>query len=460
MPGLEDGSSFENAFTWDHTMYPGGTRVFGATTNYGGGGNVQDWWALYLLANVPYVFQTRLPTAWDTILYLYSPEGYYVAAGFDGGDDGALLSKIAYTTPKEGWYRLSVWGYYYAGAFGSYVLESVPAPKSFRTFAFSPSRFSARAETAASVPSRFDAIPRRIAALQPARHDARARVERGIVSRLSARSEHRATVADRFDAIKTPAVVIVPGHFNSRANTNASAGARFSVRGLQAVRVPARFDIRSITRSAVPHRWSLYGRVVALFADRHDALVPSGWSVYARNTATNEALFLGFIPADADPKKLVDVPIPDGVHEIEVRPSKLFWREAHGRRVVTLVTDPPGGGAPVAGLPAIQNLHREIVGFQSLIKWSVAAEYAPGAFQFGLWFGSASPVDTSGPPAMTVPYVAGQGEYQGTRAQTGPEHVAVAAFTATARGEVAELALPWSSVPPGSPPNQIARAGV
>ena len=46
MPGLENGSSLANAFTWDPTQYPGGTRVFGATSY----NQSQDWWALYLLA--------------------------------------------------------------------------------------------------------------------------------------------------------------------------------------------------------------------------------------------------------------------------------------------------------------------------------------------------------------------------------------------------------------------------
>ena len=34
MPGLENGSSIANAFSWDHTQYPGGTRVFGRLTAF------------------------------------------------------------------------------------------------------------------------------------------------------------------------------------------------------------------------------------------------------------------------------------------------------------------------------------------------------------------------------------------------------------------------------------------
>ena len=320
-------------------------------------------------------------------------------------------------------------------------------------------RFSSRAATAAAVPSRFEAIREKIAALQAARYDIRARLIFANAGRFSTRSGRERAVPSRFEAIKTPTVVVVPGRFDSRAGMNSRAVARFSIRALQELIVPARFDIRQIMNVAVPNRWSSYGRVEAALPIRHNAFVPPSWSVYARDTATNEAVLLGFIPADADPKQLFDVPIPDGVWEIEVRPSEWFWRECRGRKVVTLVTDPAGGGGPVSGLPAIQNLRREVVGFQSVIKWSVAAEYAPGAFEFGLWFGPTSPVDTSSPPAITVPYVAGQGDYQALHAQTSAEYVAVAAFTATQRGDIAELLLPWDTIAPGSPANQFAQTG-
>jgi len=403
MPGLENGSSFENAFTWEHTQYPGGTRVFGATTDYGGGGNTQDWWALYLLANKTYVFQTRNPTAWDTYLYLYSPQGYYVAADYDSGDDGHGLSKITYLTPSEGWYRLLVWGYYYYGQYGPYVLESVPAPKSFKNFCYSPSRFASRAALAAAVPSRFETIRERVLAQQAARYDHRAKLTFANVGRFSARARRDAEIASRFTAIKTPSELRVPSRFDARAGMSARTVARFSMRVLQNLTVPTRFEVRQIMNLIVPVRFSVQGRSEAARAARHDALVLPGWSVYARDTATDEALFLGFIPADADPKELVDVPIPDGVYEIEVRPSEWYWRECRGRKVVTLITDPVGGGGPVSGLPAIQNLRREIVSFTSVIKWNVAAEQAPGAFEFGLWFGPTSP-RSAGVTAATATY--------------------------------------------------------
>ena len=122
---------------------------------------------------------------------------------------------------------------------------------------------------------------------------------------------------------------------------------------------------------------------------------------------------------------------------------------------MTLITG-DGPGDPPAGLPVIQNLRREIVSGASVIKWNVAAEASPEAFDFGLWFGTASPVDTSGPPDQVVPHYSGQGEYQVLHAQAVPQVVAVMALTPTMRGAVAELDLPWNTAPPISPPDQLA----
>ncbi|MBN2130148.1 MAG: hypothetical protein JW741_11660 [Sedimentisphaerales bacterium] len=208
----------------------------------------------------------------------------------------------------------------------------------------------------------------------------------------------------------------------------------------------------------VPARFGVLGRVEGIVRARHGSLVPPGWTLYARNAGTGEVVRLGFIPADADPKQLADVPLADGVWEIEVRPAEWYWEECRGRNVLTLIAgEVGGGGEPLQGLPAIQNLRREIASFQSVIKWNVVAEYEPGAFRFGLWFSPTSPVDTSGLPDQTVAYAAGQGEYQTVRVQSGPEYVAVAAFMDNETGLVAEVELPWGVDAPVSPPSQHAR---
>jgi hypothetical protein len=455
MPGLENGSSIQDAFTWDHTQCPGGTRVFGRTTEYGGGGNVQDYWAVYLLAGRTYTFQTRLPTAWDTTLYLYDANGYYLAYDADSGDDGNSLSKIVYTPSKEGWYFLSIYGYYYYGGYGPYVLESVPAPKSFRNFCAAMGRFSARVAVASEVPARFDATRERVAVVQAARNAIRAKVVTSAAGHFASRAGCVAVVGGRFTAWKTATVVVVPGRWSARVGTGARGMARFAGRGLQDLALPARCDIRQPMDGAVAGRFESHGRVEGMQPARYGALVLPGWAVYARDTATGVAVRLGFIPADADPKELADVPLPDGVYEIEVRPSEWYWDECRGRKVITLLAgEIGGGGEPVQGLPVIQNLRREIVGFTSVIKWNVVAEGTSAEFQFGLWFGTTSPVDTSGPPHQTVDFATGQGEYQATRAQTASECVAVAAFTSTEQGSAAELLIDWDTMTPISPPNQ------
>lgn len=453
MPGLENGSSLANAFTWDPTQYPGGTRVFGATSY----NQSQDWWALYLLAGKTYVFQSRLPTTWSHYLYLYDSNGSYLSGSSGGGDDAGYTTKLTYTPQKEGWYYLTIYGYYYYGYYGPYVLESVPAPKSFRTFCFSPSRLSARSVTSAMVPSHFDVIRDRTQAAQLARYTVCARTTRVNGSRLAARSIQQRQTPARFNTIKTPTVLVVPGSFSARGPVSANNVSRLVVRSGQQLVIPSRWDQRCTATAEVISRFNSQVRSSAASVARHQALTLSGWTIWARDTATGQFTRLGFLPADVPAGQLLDVPLPDGVFEIEVRPSEWLWPECRGRRVMTLITG-DGPGDPPAGLPVIQNLRREIVNGASIIKWNVVAEASPEAFDFGLWFGPASPVDTSGPPDQIVPHYSGQGEYQVLHAQASPQVVAVMAFTPTTRGAVAELVLPWDTTPPVSPPDQLARS--
>lgn len=456
MPGLENGSSWQNAFTWDHTQYPGGTRVFWQLTASGGGGNYQDWWAVYLLTGKTYVFQTRLPTPFDNYLYLYGPTGSYITADNNSGDDGGGTAKITYTPTADGWYYLSV--YLYSGTYGRYTLESVPAPKSFKTILFAPAgRFDARRAMEAGIPSRFEVIRDKTFAGQACRFEVRPRTTGGNAGRFSARAGREAGIWSRFNAIKTPIVVISPARFDSRAGMTGLNLSRFDSRVGQEILVPSRFETRRVELADVISRFGVQAVVLGhVTPSRNDALVRPGWTIYARDTATGVASLLGFIPADADPRELLGVPLADGVYEIEVRPSEWFWDECRGRKVITLIAGSSGGGGSTTGLPVIQNLRREIVSFQSVIRWNVVAEYDPGAFRFGIWFGASSPVDISGPPDQIVDYVTGQGEYQTARAQAAPEYVAVAAYTPTERGQSAELFLEWDTVAPISPPNQYA----
>jgi len=456
MPGTGDGSSFYNAFEWDHTLYPGGTRVFGQTAQYSGGGlNQYDWWAVTLEAGKTYAIQTRLPTAFNTYLYLYNDQYSYLLYDNDSGDDGYPLSKMVYNCTREAMYVIRVGGSYYYYDYGPYVLECVPAPKGARTFVCSPGRFDIRREAELLHLSRFASIREKNFTAFGNRFTAFAPARNSNANRISARQVAGHGFASRFAAIKLATVVVSAGRFDVRTEHGNRNGVRFSARSESGLILPGRFDVRFPAEGLLIDRFSSQGVVEAVLAARHDSLVPHGWTLYARNADTGEAIRLGFIPADADPKDLADVPLADGVWEIEARPSQWFWNECRGRRIVTLIAGETGsGGGPLQGLPAIQNLRREIVNFQSVIKWKIAAEYEPVAFRFGLWFAPASPVDTSGAPDQIVPYYSGQGDYQAVRGQTDAEYVAVAAFTDDETGPVSELYLPWDTLAPASPPNQ------
>ena len=177
----------------------------------------------------------------------------------------------------------------------------------------------------------------------------------------------------------------------------------------------------------------------------------------ARNAATGQTEELGFIPVDAPEKKLENIPLADGVYEIQARPSDLFWQDCHCRKLLTLKVG--DGGTEITGLPVIQNLRREIspLNFQSVLKWNIVAEYAPADMRFAIWFSDTTPVDTTGQPDITINYFDGQGDYQTNYTQTAECYAAVAAITDTEIGQIAEIHLSWSTIPPISPPNQAAK---
>ncbi len=193
---------------------------------------------------------------------------------------------------------------------------------------------------------------------------------------------------------------------------------------------------------------------------RHAAMTRPGWSLHARDTATGQTTDLGFIdsereaspPGDAPAKELTNIPLPDGIYEIEVRPHALLWPDTRSRPVITLTASDQGGGN--TGLPVIQNLHRTIEDGFSIIRWQVAEEANHAGLAFGIWFDVSQPVDTNRPPDRLVAYYPQIGSYRTSYAQTADSAVAIAAIVGTEKGEVAEAALPWSLTPPTSPPNQ------
>jgi hypothetical protein len=318
-----------------------------------------------------------------------------------------------------------------------------------------PCRLSACAESLAAVPSRYDVMRDRAGTVQAARLQIFARTAINRVGRFSGRSSRQAQRASRFNNIKTPTIAVTASRLATRTPTFMSVAGRLDVRRMGIGLLPSRWNSFYPSSVAVISRHDARGHYEAVMPMRHAVLLPHGWTIHARNVQSSQRLLLGFIPDDAHPRQLVDVPLADGVWEIEAVGSQWLWDQCRSRRTITLITG-DGGQPPVLGLPVIQNLRREVVASASVIRWNVAADTDPGEMEFGLWFGPSSPVDTSGPPNQTVLYYAGQGEYRITHPQSAPEIVAVTAITPTACGTVAELDLPWNVSPPASPPEQLA----
>ena len=226
-----------------------------------------------------------------------------------------------------------------------------------------------------------------------------------------------------------------------------------SNRQLDAINL-SRFGTRSEGQAQVPVVFDAHGNNRIAIPSRHAALTRPGWSLHARDTATGQTTDLGFFDADAPAKELTDIPLPDGIYEIEVCPHALLWPDTRSRPVITLTAGDQGGGNTGTGLPVIQNLHRTIEDGFSIICWQVAEEANYAGLAFGVWFDAALPVDTNRPPDRLVAYYPQIGSYRTSYAHTADAGVAVAAIVGQEQGEVAELALPWSLVPPISPPNQ------
>jgi len=452
MPGTGDGSSQQNAKDWDHSFYLGGTRVYDNFSHYYSGPN--HWWAAELKGGVEYTFQTRLPTAFTTILYLYHPDGYQLTYGYFNGDDAPHLSKIVYTIPEDGVYAFFVRGYYSYDN-GPYTLESVPAPVSGAFGRVNSSRFSSIQISESTIHSRFDVIrDPTVFAAESSRLDARALTQLQNQGGFDARAMLAAKWLSRFKSIRILSEASVHSRFDVRGEMNRFHSSDFDCRAIQESKTFSIYKVYELITSHLASRFGSHAQIQTRQLARANSFVRPGWSVYVRDTVTSEETFLGFIDEDANPKELIDVPLTDGVYEIEVRPHQYFWENCRGRKVTTLVVG--SGSVGSTGIPVIQNLTREIISFASRIKWKITEEYAPGAFQFGLWFSPTTPVDTSGLPDQIVGYSSGIGEYQYTHNQTDSEYVAVAAFAATETGPVSELYLPWSTDIPRSPDDQFA----
>jgi hypothetical protein len=259
--------------------------------------------------------------------------------------------------------------------------------------------------------------------------------------------------------------------FDIRAVNRVTTGEHPGARKLLVWTIPHLTSARDTTGSRTPilhlararqdalHRVRLTLRApqTAAVPVRSDAFIQAGWRLIARNASNGNELDLGFVPAgnDATGGTLVDVALPDGDWQIEPRPADWFWSDCRGRATSSVsIRD---GCILHAGLPAILNLRGEILNQRRVVRWEIAAELLPQPFQFGIWTGAASPVDTTGQPLATVPFSAGRGSYLHAFTQSAPLHLVVAAFAAEGMGPEAEIFLDWATAPPASPVNQLAR---
>ncbi len=210
------------------------------------------------------------------------------------------------------------------------------------------------------------------------------------------------------------------------------------------------------------------------------SFVRPGWRIVAKNLETEQLFDLGFIDADAEDRSIVietdfsstfddqrpsgagdgngaAAPIrgeaarfPDGVYEIFILTSSLFWRDARDGNIRTITV---GADPEISPLPVIHNLRSAVADGATTIYWS-ASHSEIDECVFGVWFSNATPVDTNRPADATVWYSASMTEYQTSFAQNAPAWVAIAAMRIgdeTKIGKVHELYLDWSNVKPRSP---------
>lgn len=409
-PVTKDGFCYLRAFDWDFEQSEDGQTITGHTAN-DATGNRRDYWRLKLRSGQEYIFTfDMLDDLYRMYFRLYDRDGKTNLSSAYTYYDGT--ASFAYTPSVTGEYFLVADSYSY-GYYGNYSMQSDPAPLR-GVFSISPQSFASRGLFTASHTDLYKALRYQIQSNRP----------------------------DCIDACRQ-SVIVNRDRFTARHETFARGKREFCTRHLTGENFP--------NANAIRHRQTQSN------PDSNNTYTKTGWRIIARNIATSQTIDLGFIPADAPEKKLENILLADGVYEIQARPSDLFWQDCHCRKLLTLKVG--NGGTETTGLPVIQNLRREIspLNFQPILKWNIAAEYAPADMSFAIWLSDTTPVDTIGQPDITVNYFDGQGEYQTSYTQTGNCYVAVAAITDTEVGQIAEIHLPWTTIGPISPPNQTVK---
>jgi len=217
-----------------------------------------------------------------------------------------------------------------------------------------------------------------------------------------------------------------------------------------------RLEVGGATAVHAAHWRAIDGVSTCYAAFRHSILYPKRHCLFARDVASGEERDLG-VAEEVTPGTftLADVPLPDGVYEVEARSDDAYWRDARSRNVTTFRLR--SGEEPAPELPSVVNLTAGMTSdWWRVLSWSMAGDQGDEAFAFGVWFADVSPVDISGPPTTPLPRTRGLDHYEHYFRQTAPRWVAVAAFEGDARGQPAEVFLPWDTGAPDAPERQWA----
>jgi hypothetical protein len=272
--------------------------------------------------------------------------------------------------------------------------------------------------------------------------------------------------------VRTPRVVRLPIGYNALVDVRTPTTARLPIgygvfmepRTPRQVAIPITYAVLEDQRTAVAARVPIQYGILTEGTWRKvrvpigfQVLYPNRIQVIARNVATGEVLDLGTIDADASPLQLTDVAMSPGTYEVWACREGLYWPAA--RTPTAQVIQIADGLPPVLNpLPMALALAATVSRGQTTITWTASHPITGWTTRWGLWFGPSSPVDISGTPTARVSAMPTQLAYEATRRQTSAEYVAVAAIAADGtKGTAAELYLPWSTTPPASPVNQVAR---
>jgi len=180
-----------------------------------------------------------------------------------------------------------------------------------------------------------------------------------------------------------------------------------------------------------------------------------GYRCVARNVATDVETDLGFIDADASPLQLAGLALADGTYDIIFYAAGYWWEDTRQIQVYRVTIT---GGAPPANPqpPFVANGDYELADGEVVLSWDYLDQLgAADPDDFALWFGVASPVDTSGDPDDTVTAIEPR-TYRAREPHTQAGFWAIRARSGAVNGPVLEIQIPAPAGAITTPDNQRA----